>query len=470
MRSMRRFCWLAAAGLVAGCVHYQDKPLSAGRTAADFEARSLADPALHRFIETNLHREFTEWPPAQWDFDMLTLAAFYFHPSLDVARAQWGLATAGRKTAGARPNPTASLQPGYNFSAAPGVTPWFPGLTVDWPIETAGKRGKRLTRAEQLAEAARLNIAVTAWQVRANLRVALIQFSDGLQRKAILQTQLGVQEKLLQALEQRLAAGAASISEVHAARVALQKIQAEIADATRQVSESSHRVAEAIGVPAGKFGQQAIGLAWRVPVDSELTSTDLRRAALTNRADIVAALRDYAAAEAALQIEIARQWPDVHLGPSYQWDQGESKWTLGLSAELPVLNRNQGPIAETTARRTETAARFTALQAKAIADIDRATDSYRTAQNRLAALNDLHAAQLKQHDALAAQVNAGAIDRLELLAFQAEAAAVELLKWDGGIKAMLAYAQLEDAIQRPLDLPGGPGAIEQGVRTAKDNP
>ena len=65
-----------------------------------------------------------------------------------------------------------------------------------------------------------------------------------------------------------------------------------------------------------------------------------------------------------LRLEIARQYPDLHLNPGYEFDQADSKWALGLSIELPLLNQNQGPIAEAEARRLESAARFESLQAR----------------------------------------------------------------------------------------------------------
>src|SRR5207244_7786011 len=79
----------------------------------------------------------------------------------------------------------------------------------------------------------------------------------------------------------------------------------------------------------------------------------IRRQALLNRADIRAGLAEYAASQSALQLEIARQYPNIHLNPRYQLDQTDNKWTLGLTVELPVLNRNQGPIAEAEARGAE---------------------------------------------------------------------------------------------------------------------
>src|SRR5206468_1005521 len=110
-----RDCSLACllAGLLIGCVHYQNQPLSSARSAATFESRSLNDPELKKFLQQNLKRELAAWPPKEWDFPSLTFAAFYYHPSLDVARAQWGVAKAGVQTAGGRPNPTVGLTPEY---------------------------------------------------------------------------------------------------------------------------------------------------------------------------------------------------------------------------------------------------------------------------------------------------------------------------------------------------------------------
>ena len=469
MKCSPALCALVVTSILGGgCLRFQPAPLPADKTAAAFDARSLSDPGLKKFIETNLGREFPEWPSAKWDFETLTLAAFYFHPSLDVARAQWNVAQAGIKTAGGRPNPTVSVTPGYSFNAASGTSPWFPAIAIDQPIETAGKRGHRLSRADQLSEAARLNIFTAAWQVRNNLRVALINFSDALQRKALLQAQLDAQEKLTASLEQRLKAGALSSYELTTAKIAREKIRLDLAEAARQVAENSGRVADAVGVPASAFNSSAITFAWQVPADTELATPELRRQALLGRADVRGALSEYAASQSALELEIAKQWPDVHLGTGYQFDQGENKFSLGLSAEIPVFNQNKGPILEAKARREEAAARFIALQAKVIGDIDRAVAGYRTAQARLATLQDLHASRMKQRDALDAQVKAGAADRLDLLNLQVESALSELIEWDGGIKAMLAFAQLEDAIQRPLDLPGR-GQLQKKVRTETES-
>jgi cobalt-zinc-cadmium efflux system outer membrane protein len=454
--------FLIAVALI-GCQRFKSEPLSVTRAAAAFESRSLADPRLKEFLEKNLHRELTQWPPPRWDFDTLTLAAFYFHPTLDLSRARWNVATAGILTAGGRPNPTVTLVPEYSFNPPAGVSPWLPNITFDVPIETAGKRGHRVARARELSEAARLNIATTAWQVRSRLRASLLDWTSAFRRQELLRRQQSLHDKIVVQLEQRFRAGTISSFELTTARIALAKVQVEFADLGRLASEARARLAEAIGVPASAIGDLAVDFDLKLPAETELASAEAREQALHTRADILAALAEYAASQAALQLEIARQYPDVHLGPGYQWDQGEHKWSLGVTVELPILNRNQGPIAEATAKRAEAAALFEAVQARALAEIDLAAASYRGAQANLARLEELLAAQSRQQATVSAQFKAGAADQLEMLGAEMELLGAESLRLEGGSKAMQAFGQLEDAIQRPFR---ALSSLEQNPRIA----
>jgi outer membrane protein, heavy metal efflux system len=454
---------LVAAFLLSGCQHFKSEPLSAARGAATLESRSLSDPHLKDFLEKNLDRELHEWPLARWDFETLTLAAFYFHPSLDVARAQWQTATAGIVTARGRPNPSITVTPEYSLNPPPGISPWLPSVTWDIPIETAGKRGHRVARARELSEAARLNIATTAWQVRSRLRFSVLEWNSARRRADLLREQQSLQEKVIGQLEQRLRAGAISSFELTSARIALAKLQAELEDVGRLVAEWRSHAAAAIGIPASALADLVIELSFNAVAEADLTSGATRQRALHARADIAAALAEYGASQSALQLELAKQYPDVHLGPGYQWDQGEHKWSLGVSLELPVLNRNEGPIAEARARRSEAAARFEATQAKALAEIDLATASYRGARASVAKLEELVAAQQNLHASVTAHFEAGAADQLELLTAQTELLAAEMLKLDAGARAMQAVGQLEDALQQPF---AGLSATEANPRLA----
>jgi len=446
-------------GLLAGCAHFDSRPLAPGETAARFEQRTLDNPGLKTFLEKNLNHELSSWPARSWNFEMLTLAALYYHPSLDVARAQWAVAAAGVQTAGARPNPTIGFSPQYVFNSESGVAPWVATLNFDIPIETAGKRGYRLAQAKQLSESARLNIASAAWQVRSNVRARLLDFTAARQRADLLQKQLQVQQRIVALLEQRLQASAVSRSDLTLPRVALAKAEAEFADATRRTIEARVTIAESLGLSAKAVAGVEFGFELPLGADAgkDLTSAEARQQALRGRADILAALAEYAASQTALQLEIAKQYPDIHLNTGYEYDQGLQKWgLLGLGAELPLLNRNQGPIAEAKARREESAARFMALQAKIIADIDRVLAAREAVLDQVARQHQLTQLAREQVATTEAMLKAGAADNLEVAGAQVEASVNDLVFLDAQTKLQQALGALEDAMQRPLDVATAP--------------
>jgi len=157
----------------------------------------------------------------------------------------------------------------------------------------------------------------------------LLDFVAAQWREAVLSSQTSLQQKIVTSLEQRQQAGAVSGAELGLVRVALAKAQAELADVQRQQAEARARVAEAVGVPVSALNGIELSFDFSSPTAlDDLTSSDARREALQSRADILSALAEYDASQSALQLEIAKQYPDVHLSPGYQWDQGENKWQL----------------------------------------------------------------------------------------------------------------------------------------------
>jgi outer membrane protein TolC len=183
---------------------------------------------------------------------------------------------------------------------------------------------------------------------------------------------------------------------------------------------------------------------------SALTTEEARRLALQGRSDVRGALADYEATQADLQLEVAKQYPDIHLGPGYQFDQGQNDWFIGLTVELPVFNRHEGPIAEAAARRTEAAARFIALQASIIHEIDAAIAALKAADDASMAANALLAAQRQNLQAIEAQVTAGALGAFDLASARIDATNAETLAFESSVRRQRAVRALEDAVQRPL--------------------
>jgi outer membrane protein TolC len=444
--------FLLGVGLLSGCARFHPQPLAPEKMAADFQRRSLADPGLRAFIETNLQGMLPAWPLPTWGFINLTLAALYYHPDLDVARAQWGVATAGQVTAGERPNPTLSVSPGYNTTTLT-PSPWLVTPSLDIPLETAGKRGYRLAQAGHLSEAARLNLASVAWQVRSRVRSNLVELNAAQATERLLQEQQTIQAENLRLLERQHEAGAVSAFEVTQAGVAADSTRLALRDAERQSAEARVQLAAAIGVPSGALDEVKLSFDGLGQLPDETSVSDARRQALLHRSDILGALAEYAASQSALQLEIARQYPDVHFNPGYEFDQGDNKWMLGLSVTLPVLNHNQGAIAEANAKRTESAARFNALQARVLAEIDCAVAGYRASRQKQADADALLGRLQKQEQRAQAMFDAGEISKGDLAALRLQLSASALARLDALVKSQQALGQLEDALQSPLGLP-----------------
>jgi outer membrane protein, heavy metal efflux system len=445
-----------AAGVVllslTGCVHYQPRPIAPEPALAALEARTLDSPDLALFLKSQ--PEPIEWPPAAWDLRALTLAAFYYQPDLDVARSNWAAARAGAIRAGERPNPNLNFEPGYNSTTPAGqMTPWILTLALDFTVETAGKRGHRIAAAHQLSEAARLDVAVAAWQVRSRVRKALLDLHGATGTVALLGRQIDVQQANVGLLERQLAAGAISPFELTQARLAFDGMRLGLDDARRRRAESYVQLAGALGVTARALDGLTLGFGTFEQPPADLPAPSVRRQALLNRPDLLGALAAYEATQADLQLEIARQYPDLHLGPGYQMDQADNKWTLGLPVALPLFNRNRGAIAEAEARRAEAAARFTALQNRAIEETDVSLAGYDAARAKMTTAEAMLADLRKQELASRARWRAGEISKLDLGSLQLELISLERARFEALVQAHEALGRLEDAMQSPADLP-----------------
>jgi outer membrane protein TolC len=438
---------------LSGCVSFTDKPINASVTASGLEARTLTDSGLREYFKANLKQDGSAWPPAKWDLTRLMLVAFYYHPDLDVARAELGFAEAGSIAAGMRPNPTVSFSPQFNSNALASVSPWTMGWSLNVPIETAGKRGYRLDQAKHQTDAARFKLLNTAWQIRRRVRVAFLAFYLAQTKRDALQKQAAIQDRLVDLLAHRLSAGAVSQPEVTLAHLALQQSQLLLAETQREHAEAKVLLASALGLPIQAL--DGIGFSFiafsRLPPDESLDVDRLRPLALVSRADILKALAEYDASQSALQLEIAKQYPDIQMKPGHQWDQGENKWSLGVSLTLPILNQNEGPIAQAEANRKLAAATFLALQNKTMSDIDQTVIGFRMASNKLSIAEALLASREKQQRAVTAQFNAGETDRLALTSAEVELISIQLARLEAWNRAQQALGLVEDALQRPLN-------------------
>ena len=373
-----RVALFAAVVPIAGCYHYRPQPLLPPALEQQYRSRSLADASLKEFIDARPIGKPPSWPPTELSLETLTLVAFYFHPDLDAARARLTASEAAAITASTKPNPTISGGGGYT-DAAP--APYVLRFGLDWLLETAGKREYRARRAQNLTQAARLSLGEIAWQVRSRVRSSLLDHLLASDELELLRREQQTRREALKVYEERLAAGEISRPEVDVIRTSLTLVEVTAQRAMGLEPETRTALETALGLAPGVL--DGIRLLWESletpPSESGLPLRSVQRAGLLNRLDVQRLLAEYAASENALQLEAARQYPDIRISPGYSFGDGNNSYSVGPTSLLPLRDRNKGPIAEAEARRQEAAARFLAQQAIAIDQIERALIRYRAA-------------------------------------------------------------------------------------------
>jgi outer membrane protein TolC len=446
-----RFLWILAGVVLSGCVAYQPRPLESAKLARNFDKRSLSDSALRAYIERESGHALAAWPAVHWDRQMLTLAAGFYSPTLAAARAQQQGAQGGAEAARAKPNPTLDFPFEYALNHHGEGRPYTTGPALTWTIETGGKRSARIDQAAALTTVARLNLIDVAWKVRSQVRAALLSVFAEKRSITILAQKAELLERSVELLDHRLLAGAAALLDVRRAQLLLSQTQAELAAAEVALGTARARLATAVGIPVAaldgvEFDFNDFEHAAVVPAPA-----DARLTVIQYRADLQAALADYEASQAALRHEIARQYPDIHLGTGYIYDTGANKISFGLAGvTLPLFDKNRGAIAQAEARRAELAARVEALQAAVLNELDNNLARYRGSIAAVERAARQTATATHQRDSMNASFAAGATDRLELTQARADFQTFALDYLNAVVALQEASGLLEDAMQHAL--------------------
>lgn len=443
-----------ALACVAGCARqpYREKPLDADAGERAYRARSLDAVELRDYFAAQGQPAAT-WPRASWDLPSLTLAAVLYHPEIELARAKARVTAAETQTSRTRQPISVTARPEYNSKAGDGETPWGMGVLVGLPIDIGDKRGKRTEQLTRLEEAANLEVGVATWRVRSRLRRHFVELYVADRTHEALEREQQERRQLVVLMEKREAQGYASATDVSGLRLRYAETEVALRRAAVRRDQALAGVAEAVSVPLDEMMHVRFDFAAFENPTSPPTNAAVARAALLNRIDLRRKLADYAAAEAAVKLEVARQYPDITLFPGYFWDADESIWSIAFVGLLPPGARTKALIRETEARREVEEKAFLALQTAVIAEADAAASRYRLAwQAESAARAQINSA-LARRARTERQFERGYADRVELVQARLEAVTSERAAVIAMLEAQQGLSALEDALQRPLDNP-----------------
>ena len=392
---------LCLALACAACVRYEPRPLDPAAHPVEVFRRDLADSALMAVVTRQAGRP----EPARWTDRQLAIAALNLRSDLRRLRAEWRGATAAVRTAGERPGIGIQGEVERRVSGRDEGSPWVVGLAGLFELELGGKRGARLQAARAAATLAESRLVAASRDAAVGTRLAAAELVHAMQEADDARAEVGALQEVHTLERARFAEAAIGASE-------LARTSTEIQDARLALAGVGHRVLTARAELAAAMALPVRALDSMVPAVAPPTGCGaldgpgedaLALRAVERRQEIALALGEYAAAEARLRLEIARQFPDLELGPGFVWDQGVNRWALAFALPALIGSRNRGAIAEAEAAREVAGLRVAEAQDAVLADVDLARQRCRGAALEVVAADSVVAAaerlQRRERDA-----------------------------------------------------------------------
>lgn len=296
--------------------------------------------------------------------------AIVFNADLRVARLRAGVAHATARNAGLWEDPTLGVDLERILQSTP--QPWraVAGLGITIPISGRLRAEKSSASAVHAVELAK--IAQLEWSTRVAVRRAWCQWNAS-------QSQLTATTDFLSRTDQVIA-----IVDTMEEFGEMARSEARLFRIERATKASELTLLKARALDAELRLRQLMGVSPQAPLllvadrGPATTPTDDARSQdphpLQQRCPaLIVAMAEYDAAEAVLEMQIRKQWPDLHIGPGFGREDGDDRLVLGLSLPVPLFNANRQAIAEASAQRDAARASAEAALEQTVARIHAAT-------------------------------------------------------------------------------------------------
>lgn len=261
-------------------------------------------------------------------------------------------------------------------------------LGMDWTWERGDKRALRTQGAEQMAAAARADVADVQAQA---LQVALTAFYELLAAQQRLESMTALADsatELARVAARRVQAGDLSAQDAARTDIEAQRAQAERLSAERELARARLALAQVLGTPAALPAWRPEG-DWPAAAPAESVAVDTA-AWVDARPEVQAATARVQAAEAALASALALRKTDVTLGASVNHFPGTSNRMLEFRLQMPlqVGYAYEGEIARAQAQLAQAQQQRDRIRQLVALDLARLRQDLVTALQRLARLED----------------------------------------------------------------------------------
>jgi cobalt-zinc-cadmium efflux system outer membrane protein len=322
--------------------------------------------------------------PKTLDLGQAVEIALSRHGGLDAARAAIEARAGSTRQAGLLPNPVFSLQtenwrfygtPGFSASRNLDVFAW-----VGLPIETAGKRTRRVELAEADERIAEHESRLAAWRIRQSVKKAYWEVLAAVSDVEMLARSRETLQRLENYHEVQVRQGAMAEVDLIKVRVEAGRAALALSGAEMEISRAKIALLEAMGIPELSTGFEVrqpdarpVDVSW----DDAAASRQTVEKALAHRAEVLLGRSHVERARAAVEYQRSLARPDVTPYLGYKRNSAFHTLIGGVSIALPVRDRNTGRIGEALAevRRREAALR--AAEARISAEVAAAVETVR---------------------------------------------------------------------------------------------
>jgi outer membrane protein TolC len=457
MATLNRLIALISIPLVAlgGCASYTPSAL-----VPEEEVNRLRSAEV-RLVEVKGFHPGLQLPPHDLRFDLadgldeaeVVTVALTLNPRLQARREQVGVSQAALISAGQWPNPEvgAGLRPGISGSS---------GYVIEadalFQLLRIGEREALQKSATARIEQANAALVAEEHALVAEVRQQRLTVLAADRTAALMQEALGLRQRSHDLVRRQREIGDVTELDLSATELDLAEAKREVRKAIAEREIAVHDLNRLLGLPLEYvLNLNGIGQPLPVTMYDDVTDAELDRRLLAGRFELRAKEAAYRQAEQELRIAVLQQFPSLGIGPSFERElEGDASLGVALSLELPLLNQNQGQIAEKRSAREQARAEYRELLHHLRADAYAARAAVRVAKAEVDAQETEVIPVLKRNQALFEKAyRARELNIIDWITAQQRAMNARKEHLNALVAYRRALIKLEAASGQPLPLP-----------------
>ncbi len=334
--------------LVGACATYKPQPLPEG---ADLETQVPRLKIDVRQLPLPLLRSYPFDPENGLDMTEAAILAVINNPELKARRREAEVAQAQLFDAGLLPDPQISLNGAYPTSGPPPLSDAF-GFGLNYDLMALVFGDVKIAVSQAAARQVDLEILWQEWQVVQQARILFVQSILEAHKLALLRGAQSLYANRYARSFKALQEGNLTLDVTGTDLTALLDADTNVSQMQQNVNKTRHDLNGLLGL----YPDVELNLA---PLSSPrpLDRAALRQAMSSlpeRRPDLLALQAGYRSQEAKVHSAVLSQFPSLSVGINQGRDTGEvTSIGLGITLNLPILNRNRGQIAIERATRDQ---------------------------------------------------------------------------------------------------------------------